>query len=146
MPSSAAAASLPGGNTVLVEILDRVAWVTMNRPEKRNAINPALSFEMLDVLTVGLGGIWIEALHDIRILPADIDHDGIIAELQKLKGAALLRGGRGTPAADLEAIADCVLRLGAIVRSDPRVTEIEINPLRVYAKGALALDVLMQVE
>ena len=49
MTSSATAAALPGGNTVLVEIVDRVAWVTMNRPEKRNAINPALSFEMLDV-------------------------------------------------------------------------------------------------
>ena len=49
MTSSATAASLPGGNTVLVEIVDRVAWVTMNRPEKRNAINPTLSFEMLDV-------------------------------------------------------------------------------------------------
>ena len=42
-------AALPGGSTVLVELVDRVAWVTMNRPEKRNAINPALSFEMLDV-------------------------------------------------------------------------------------------------
>jgi len=45
----AAEKKLPGGNTVLVEIADRVAWVTMNRPEKRNAINPTLSFEMLDV-------------------------------------------------------------------------------------------------
>jgi acyl-CoA synthetase (NDP forming) len=98
------------------------------------------------ILTVGLGGIWIEALHDIRILPADIDRDGVIDELRKLKGAALLRGGRGTPAADLEAIADCVLRLGALIRGDAQITEIEINPLRVYAKGALALDVLMQVE
>ncbi len=98
------------------------------------------------ILTVGLGGIWIEALHDIRILPAAIDRDGVIEELQKLKGAALLRGGRGTPAADLAAVADCVLRLGAIIRGEPRVTEIEINPLRVYAKGALALDVLMHVE
>jgi hypothetical protein len=98
------------------------------------------------ILTVGLGGIWIEALHDIRILPADIDRDGVIDELRKLKGAALLRGGRGTPAADLAAIADCVLRLGAIIRGEPRMTEIEINPLRVYGKGALALDVLMHVE
>jgi hypothetical protein len=32
MTSSATAAALPGGNTVLVEIIDRVAWVTMNRP------------------------------------------------------------------------------------------------------------------
>ena len=98
------------------------------------------------ILTVGLGGIWIEALHDIRILPADIDRDGVIEALQKLKGAALLRGGRGAPAADLDAVADCVLRLGALIQSDAQITEIEINPLRVYAKGALALDVLMQVE
>jgi acyl-CoA synthetase (NDP forming) len=97
------------------------------------------------ILTVGLGGIWIEALHDIRILPAAIDRDGVIAELQNLKGAALLGGGRGTPAADLEAIADCVLRLGALIRGDARITEIEINPLRVYGKGVLALDVLMHV-
>jgi feruloyl-CoA hydratase/lyase len=49
MNASADTAKLPGGNTVLVEITDRIAWVTMNRPEKRNAINPALSFEMLEV-------------------------------------------------------------------------------------------------
>jgi acyl-CoA synthetase (NDP forming) len=98
------------------------------------------------ILTVGLGGIWIEALHDIRILPADIARDGVIEALQKLKGAALLRGGRGAPAADLDAVADCVLRLGALIQSDAQITEIEINPLRVYPKGAIALDVLMQVE
>lgn len=39
----------PTTDTVLVEIVDRVAWVTMNRPEKRNAISPTLSFTMLDV-------------------------------------------------------------------------------------------------
>ena len=49
MTASADAVTLPGGDTVLVEISDRIAWVTMNRPEKRNAINPAMSFEMLDV-------------------------------------------------------------------------------------------------
>ena len=85
-------------------------------------------------------------MHDIRILPADADRDEIIAELLKLKGAPLLSGRRGQPAADLDAVADCVLRLGALLRSDPRIAEIEINPLRVYAKGVLALDVLMQIE
>jgi len=41
---------LPGGKTVLVELDDRIAWVTLNRPEKRNAISPELSNEMLQVL------------------------------------------------------------------------------------------------
>ncbi len=98
------------------------------------------------ILTVGLGGIWIEALHDIRIFPADLSRDGIIAELHQLKAAALLRGGRGTPPADLDAVADCAMRLGALIRGEPRIVEIEINPLRVFAKGALALDVLMHIE
>ncbi len=49
MSATVETATLPGGNTVLVEIVERVAWVTMNRPEKRNAINPAMSFAMLDV-------------------------------------------------------------------------------------------------
>jgi acetate---CoA ligase (ADP-forming) len=97
-------------------------------------------------ISIGLGGIWIEALADIRLFAADLDRDGIIEELQKLKGAALLAGHRGSPAADLDAIADCVLRVGALVRADPRIAEIEINPLAVYPKGVLALDVLMHVE
>ena len=39
-----------GGNTVLVEFDEGIAWVTLNRPEKRNAMNPTLNNEMLAVL------------------------------------------------------------------------------------------------
>ena len=39
-----------GGDTVLVEFEDGIAWVTLNRPEKRNAMNPALNNAMLAVL------------------------------------------------------------------------------------------------
>ncbi len=42
--------ALPGGNTVKVELEDGIAWVTMNRPEKRNAISPTLASEMLAVI------------------------------------------------------------------------------------------------
>jgi feruloyl-CoA hydratase/lyase len=41
---------IPGGNTVLVEIKDRIAWITMNRPEKRNAISPTMAGEMVAVV------------------------------------------------------------------------------------------------
>ncbi len=37
--------------TVLVEITDGIAWVTLNRPEKRNAMNPQLHFDMVEALT-----------------------------------------------------------------------------------------------
>src|SRR5215472_14658480 len=41
---------IPGGNTVLVEFENGIAWVTMNRPEKRNAMSPRLAAEMLSVM------------------------------------------------------------------------------------------------
>jgi acyl-CoA synthetase (NDP forming) len=97
------------------------------------------------IVTVGLGGIWVEALHDVRLLPADLDHEGIIEELGNLKGARLLRGLRGAPPVDLAAVAEIVALLGGLTRSDPRIAEIEINPLVAYPKGVLALDVLLQV-
>jgi trans-feruloyl-CoA hydratase/vanillin synthase len=40
----------PWGNTVLVEFDDGIAWVTLNRPDKRNAMNPTLNDEMVEVL------------------------------------------------------------------------------------------------
>jgi feruloyl-CoA hydratase/lyase len=43
---------VPGGKTVLVEFKDDVAWIALNRPEKRNAMSPELNQEMLDVLDV----------------------------------------------------------------------------------------------
>jgi len=36
--------------TVLVDVIEGIAWVTLNRPEKRNAMSPTLNREMRDVL------------------------------------------------------------------------------------------------
>ncbi len=38
----------PWGKTVLVDFDDGIAWVTLNRPDKRNAMSPQLNEEMRD--------------------------------------------------------------------------------------------------
>jgi trans-feruloyl-CoA hydratase/vanillin synthase len=38
------------GNNILVEIKDQIAWLFLNRPEKRNAMNPAMHEELLETL------------------------------------------------------------------------------------------------
>ena len=49
-PSTPSKSALPRWNNVAVEIEDGIAWVSLNRPEKRNAMNPALNAEMIEVL------------------------------------------------------------------------------------------------
>jgi acetate---CoA ligase (ADP-forming) len=99
------------------------------------------------VVMVGLGGIWIEALKDVRLLPAEISAAAAREEILKLRGAALLQGLRGAPPADIDALAALVARLGAFMRVHPQVAELDINPLVVYpqGQGVLALDVLLVV-
>jgi trans-feruloyl-CoA hydratase/vanillin synthase len=47
---STEAPAIPGGQNVLVEFDDGIAWVSLNRPTKRNAMSPALAYEMVEVL------------------------------------------------------------------------------------------------
>jgi acyl-CoA synthetase (NDP forming) len=99
------------------------------------------------VLVVGLGGVFAEALHDVRVLPPDLEAESIAGELMKLKGAALLRAFRGQPARDAAAAAELAARLGAFVLAHPEIAEIDINPVVVHAdgEGAVALDALIVV-
>ena len=55
--------NLPGGTNVLVRVdEDGIAWVTLNRPTKRNAINPGIVHEMVEVLD------WLEENDQARVV------------------------------------------------------------------------------
>jgi acetate---CoA ligase (ADP-forming) len=96
-------------------------------------------------LVLGLGGIWVETLKDVALLPAGVGRTAIVEALGRLKGAALLRGARGAPPVDTAAVADIARALGRLLEESPEVAELEINPLLAYPKGqgALALDALI---
>jgi acyl-CoA synthetase (NDP forming) len=98
------------------------------------------------VVLVGLGGIWTEALDDVRLMPPDLARERVIEEIGRLKGARLLHGLRGAAPVDVAAIADVVTRVGALMRARAEITEIDINPLMAYPKGVLALDALIVTE
>jgi acyl-CoA synthetase (NDP forming) len=97
------------------------------------------------VTLVGLGGVWAEALHDVRVLPVDLDLEEISEEIGKLRGAPLLRGMRGEAARDVAALATTVQRIGSLLAAQPEIQEIDLNPVTVYGvgEGVLALDALI---
>jgi acyl-CoA synthetase (NDP forming) len=97
------------------------------------------------VLLLGLGGIWVEALGDVQLLPGTAGEDQIRDALDKLHSAKLLAGVRGAPPADTDAIVKVVLAIGRIMQTVPEIVEIDVNPLMVHGKGqgATALDALI---
>lgn len=99
------------------------------------------------VLLVGFGGVMAELFHDVRLLPTDLSHAEIVAALHTLKSGALLRGFRGSPALDIDGLAALIGRVGAVLRANPRLSEIDLNPVVVYpaGQGVVALDALMLV-
>ncbi len=97
------------------------------------------------VTMVGLGGVWIEALKDVRLLAVDLTEDQIAEEIGRLRGAALLGGLRGSPPADIAALARLVGLVSALMAAKPEIAEIDLNPVVVHAEGqgATVLDVLI---
>jgi acetate---CoA ligase (ADP-forming) len=97
------------------------------------------------VVLVGLGGVWVEAIRDVRLLPPDLDEGAIIAEIEQLRSAPLLHGFRGSPALDIEAVASTAARVGRLMRTVPEIVEIDINPLFAHGKGegVTAVDALV---
>jgi acyl-CoA synthetase (NDP forming) len=97
------------------------------------------------VLLIGLGGIWVEALGDLQLLPSGAGAAEIRAALGKLRSAKLLAGVRGAPPADTEAVVRVVQAIDRVMRTVPEVGEIDVNPLMVHAEGqgATALDALI---
>ncbi len=96
------------------------------------------------VVTVGLGGIFVEVLHDVSFRVPPFHRDEAQRMVDELKGAAVLRGVRGARPVDEGALVDTIMkvqRLALDLAGD--VSELDVNPLVVRARGAVALDALV---
>jgi acetate---CoA ligase (ADP-forming) len=128
--------------------LDGILVEAMARPGLETIVGARRDARWGAVLLVGLGGIWAEAVNDVRLLPPDLEEGEIAAEITRLKGAKLFGPLRGAPARDVAALAAIVARVGALMRARPEIREIDFNPVTVFAvgEGAIALDALIVAE
>ncbi|MFD9477831.1 MULTISPECIES: acetate--CoA ligase family protein [Streptomyces] len=96
-------------------------------------------------VTVGLGGVLVEVLHDAAVRVPPFGEDQARAMLRELRGHALLEGVRGAPPADVDALVEVVLRIQRMaLELGDELSELDINPLMVLPRGqgAVALDAL----
>lgn len=97
------------------------------------------------VVTVGAGGVLAEIYRDTATRPAPVTLEAAREMVAAIDGFAPLRGYRGHPEGDLEALAQAVAALSRLAL-DPRVEEAEANPVAVLAPGSgvLLLDALIR--
>jgi acetyltransferase len=92
------------------------------------------------VLTVGAGGIWVEAAADVahRVLP--IDDTELEAMLFETRAARLLAAGRGHAAVDPAIVLGVMRGVANALAERPEIEEVEINPLFVFEGHSVPID------
>jgi acyl-CoA synthetase (NDP forming) len=98
------------------------------------------------LLMVGLGGVLVEVLEDVAMAPVPLDHDQALALISRLKGAALLQAFRGSAAADVDALADLMVKFSEFAAAHADIiSEIDLNPVLVHpaGQGISILDALI---
>ena len=98
------------------------------------------------VIIVGAGGIYTELLNDSATLLLPLKKSIILKAINNLKISKLLKGYRGKPKGDIEAIVQTIMKLGTFVEKNvTRLIEVDINPLivRTKGKGVIAADALI---
>ena len=116
---------------VLVEEMVPLSSELMVGMKKDPTFGPAIAF--------GWGGIFVELLKKVnfRISPlSKADIDEIVDELE---GIEILKGARGTQKKDLEAVKGIIRKVDRIAQ-ELDIMEIDLNPIFIYAKGALVVD------
>jgi acyl-CoA synthetase (NDP forming) len=95
----------------------------------------------------GLGGIFAEVLKDVAFRLAPVTPSMAREMIAEIKGYPLLAGARGRAPADVDALADAIVKLSALaVDLEDHVAELDINPLFVFerGKGVKAADALIR--
>jgi acetate---CoA ligase (ADP-forming) len=96
----------------------------------------------------GLGGIFVEILGDARTEMAPLSRDDAIAMIHGIKGAQVLTGARGRASADVDALADLLVRLGQFAQANAgRFRSLDLNPIIVKARGegVVAVDIALEI-
>jgi acetyltransferase len=97
------------------------------------------------VLLFGQGGTEVEVVADRALALPPLNEPLARALVARTRVSRLLQGWRDVPAADLGAVTGALVALSELLAVEPRIAEIDINPLLADAQGVMALDARVRV-
>lgn len=123
--------------------LDPGATVTVQRMAKPGLeviVGMTTTPQFGRVVMFGLGGIYAELLKDTSFSLVPVTRSAAEDMVRSINGRKLLQGFRGGPAADQEAIIAIIEAVSALCEKHPKITELDLNPVIVYERGAVVVD------
>ena len=93
------------------------------------------------LMMFGSGGVEVEGLKDVAFALGPLNQAEAEEMMRRTWAGRKLKGFRSIPPVDEEAVRDVLVKLSQLAAENEDIDEIEINPLRVLAKGAVAVDV-----
>lgn len=93
------------------------------------------------LMMFGSGGVEVEGLKDVAFSLGPLTQAEAESMMRKTWAGRKLKGFRSIPPVDEAAVKDVLVKLSRLAAEHEEIEEIEINPLRVLAKGAVAVDV-----
>jgi acyl-CoA synthetase (NDP forming) len=100
------------------------------------------------VVVFGSGGILVELLKDSSLRLPPLSHEEALKMIHETRGARLMQGFRGRPLADIDALADALVRVSQLaVDLGDLISALDINPLMVLPRGqgVRAVDALVEL-
>jgi acyl-CoA synthetase (NDP forming) len=117
------------------------ALVCQQAPAGLEAIVGAIEDSVFGpTIMFGLGGIFAEALKDVTFRIVPLERRDAEEMIREIKGYLLLTGARGQKPCDVEALVDLLLAVSKMVFERGDVKELDLNPVRLYERGVMALD------
>jgi len=118
----------------------------MATPSTEVIVGAAKDPQFGPALMFGLGGIFVEVLKDVTFRIAPITEEDAREMITEVKAYPILRGYRGQPPADIEAIVKILLNTSKLVMEHQEIKELDLNPIMVYKKGAKTVDARIILE
>ncbi|MCX5845829.1 MAG: acetate--CoA ligase family protein [Deltaproteobacteria bacterium] len=93
----------------------------------------------------GLGGIFVEVTSDVVFRMVPLTKEESLDMIQEIRGRKILGNFRGKPAVDVNAVADIIQKLSALLTDHPEILEVDMNPVIASESGAIVVDARMAI-
>lgn len=114
--------------------------VPMAKPGTEVIVGMVRDAQFGPVIMFGMGGVFVEVFKDVSFRVAAFGHTVARQMIEETTAYKILAGTRGEKPKDIDSLANLMVKVSELATKYPEISEIDLNPVRVYEQGISVLD------